>query len=330
MKRNYGSNQAATLQDLLNHSDAQPQSSVAVPVPPDASRVDGGGGFDPQERQRLIDMLLTPDNVGDAPQVDKPNAMSLLFTGLGDALSAHVAGNTGNPGMRTNAMDQYLRNIEMQKAEKRAYDERRGAATNRAKDRTANYLLSEMDRKQSDAAALRGRKDLQAEALAQAKLIQEEGQKTRDAQQQIERDRIAAQERMNTLDNTTRAIADAKQMALAKLKATGEADKDQHEEYKKVRMWTVANKADIIAKVKSGELIPDQVRETIQGMLDASDLVGPYRDAASAFIDNQIGVGLDRHEFAQTYEPQGPYKQGNYPVPAGASTLLRRPVGGGI
>jgi len=119
-------------------------------------------------------------------------------------------------------------------------------------------------------------------------------------------------------------------LALAKLKVTGEADKDQHEEYKKVRMWAVSNKADIIAKVKSKELTTDQVRETIQGMLEASDLVGPYMDAAAAFLENQIGVGLARHDFAQTYEPQGPYKQTNYPVPAGASTLQRRPVGGGL
>ena len=326
----YNPTRPMTLQDLLAHANAQSEDAVATPQPPDPARVDIPGATSPQDRQKLLDMLMAPDDVGPAPQVDKANAMSLLFTGLGDAMNAMVAGQTGNPGMRSDAMGQYLRTIESQKQDLRDYQQRKGMAHNVSKNRTAQYLLSEMDRKQSAADALQGRKDLQAAGLAQAKALADENQKNREASLQIERDRIAAQERMNTLDNTTRANADAKQMALAKLKATGEADKDQHDEYKKVRMWAVANKADIIAKVKSGELTPDQVRETIQGMLDASDLVGPYRDAASAFIENQIGVGLARHEFAQTYEPQGPYKQTNYPVPAGAATLQRRPVGGGL
>lgn len=321
MQRNYGSNRAATLQDLLNYSDAQPQSSVAVPAPPDASRVDGGGGFDPQERQRLIDMLLTPDNVGDAPQVDKPNAMSLLFTGLGDALSAHVAGNTGNPGMRTNAMDQYLRNIEMQKAEKRAYDERRGAAANRAKDRTANYLLSEMDRKQELATAAAAKKEMlayrtaqeqqaaaqEAARLAQAKAINDADNATR---LQIEK-----------MGNDNRAALAGAEARLHADRAKGEGDKAQHGVYVQLKGAIVAKKREYEQALAEGKITPEQVLAEWQDIRDAVDLDpnGPYAAAADAFFQDKIGPVLMKYAPQQGPAQGAPYDKAAFA--AGAAQL---------
>lgn len=133
------------LQALLSGADP------VGPLPPapaaQAQPTDDDGG----ERRRLLDLLSQPEDVGPEPTVDKPNALSLIFSALGDATNAFAAGKAGDSSLKTDAMGEYLANIERQKRDRQRFRERKGQSEFAARQRTAGVLLTEQDRRRDTA-----------------------------------------------------------------------------------------------------------------------------------------------------------------------------------
>lgn len=327
----YFQNQPTSLQDLLNQASLQPDASVETPGPPQASQVSTDGVMTPQERQKLMDILLAPEDAGPAPQVDKPNALAMLFSGLGDAVNAFAAGKSGDPGFRTHYFDQYQNSLNQQKADLQRYNEKVAGGKNRSKQRTAEFLLSESDRKQMRSDALQGQKDLKQLTLDSQRADREARVAASADAVAARREEIASREKIAKMQTDASITSERIQAQLHAKKFTDEADKDQHAEYAKSRQWIVSKKREYAQALADGKITPEQIRQEWQDTLDASDLTGDYKAAADAFWQDKIGAGLFQYE----YENQGPRVNQGGALPPPPAQPMRgarglRDVGGGI
>ena len=298
----YLQNQPTTLQDLLNQAALQPENPVGPSGPPQPSQVMTEGMMTPQDRQKLMDILLAPEDPGPAPQVDKPNALAMLFSGLGDAVNAFAANKHG--GATSNYFDQYLNKQNQQKADLQKYQEKVAAGKSRQRREGANYILGEADRKQERTDRLQAK----AEDLAWRKTQVEQANADRDAARQqakaINDADNATRLQIEKMGNDARARSDSLQVQLHSLRKTGEADKDQHAEYAKARQFVVGKKAEYMQMLADGKATPEQIIAQWQDTLDASDLSGKYREAADAFFQDKIGTLLMQYAPQQGLAPQ--------------------------
>jgi membrane protein involved in colicin uptake len=281
----------------------------------------------PQDRQKLLDVLLAPDNPGPEPAVDKPSAMAMLFSGLGDAVNAFAANKYG--GVTSSYFDQYLKKQNQQKADLQRYKEKVAEGGNEAKRRTANYLLSADDRARMRADELAGRKALQDDAQAARKAIADQTAAAAADAVNARREDIVSRERIAKMETDARLKAERMQVGLHEKKATDSADKEQHAEYAKARQFIIAKKREYSQALAEGKATPEQIRQEWADILDASDLTGDYRAAADAFWQDKIGVGLFQYE----YQNQGPQNQGMptpLPAPPSRRSTGLRDVGGGL
>lgn len=281
----------------------------------------------PQERQKLLDILFAPDDPGPVPEVDKPSALAMLFSGLGDATNAFAANAYG--GKTSSYFDQYLSKQNQQKADLKKYQEQVAEGRNRSKQRTAQYLLSEQDKKQMRADAAAGQKELKQLTLAAQAADRDAHVQAAAETVAARREEIASREKIAKMETDARVHSDNLQSVLHAKKLTDEGDKDQHAEYAKARQFIIAKKREYAQALAEGKVTPEQVRQEWQDTIDASDLTGDYRKAADAFWQDKIGVGLFQYE----YENQGPQDQGR-PTPVPGPPARRSPgmrdVGGGL
>lgn len=302
-------NQPTSLQDLLNHASAQPDAPVDTPTAPQPSSVGIDGVMTPQERERVLNLLLQPESPGPAPEVDKPNALAMIFSGLGDAVNAFNAGRNGQPGLGSNTFDQYLRRLDQQKADRRQWEADNASAQNRARMRGANYLLSRDGQARGLAATATDKAEQRAYDAAKQKerLAQDEAQfqqqKTWEAQKAREQHDFeltmqkASQAHAEKLAGISRRIADGDKSAQREQEALGSA------------MAYVGGTADGVMKMLEGDPannIPpmsiEEVQTKYRRAFDAMTkigLVGDARKAADAYLAQEVGPVIRQYGIAQ-------------------------------
>ena len=131
-----------SLTDLVMNQNYQSGAPVA-PGPDQPQGSDPGADY---QRNQLLQMLMTPDSVGPDLQVDKPNALALVLSGLGDAVSGFNAAKMGNPGFRSNYTGTYMDNIEQQKDSAHRFNERKKLRDAESKRRNLILGLNENQR----------------------------------------------------------------------------------------------------------------------------------------------------------------------------------------
>ena len=296
----YRQDQPQTLADLLAQAQGQPdQGYAAAPSGSTPNYLSGGGSTlsDPEVRA-LYERLMTPESQGPAPEVEKKSTLAQIFKGIGDAASTY-ASIMGRVPLETHGFQKYMDSIEASRRAHQDWEEKQAKAKDRAGREGAMFLLGQKEKEALAKSTAADRAALQKDALAQREAAATQASQDRAAQRDLQ---VTLQQMRDKADKYS---VDT-QAAIHKLKDTNENDKDQHEEYKKVRMWAVSQRDAVVAKVRSGEMTTDDVRRQLSDMLDASDLTGKYRQAAEAFLDAQIGTQLASHDFATKYENQGP------------------------
>ena len=291
----YGSNKPVTLQDLLAQANSQPDAPTSAPAPPSPSQIETPGVMNQQDRQKILDMLLAPDSVGPEPEVDKTNALSLLFTGLGDAINAGVAASTQNPGLKSNTMDQYLQRINNQKEELRAYKERKLKSERDAKHRTANYLLSADDRAREDKARLASQQE--------ARAYQEQKDKAAVAQHVTEQAAKEAADLKRFNDNKAWDLEMEKtrfshdQIIAGIKKKSGEGDDVAKHDQKALPeiISNIGGLADVAKERLAAGDTPESMQTRVRRMLDAAMLSPEARKAAENYYDAEVGPILREH-----------------------------------
>lgn len=297
-----------TLQDLMSQNLSARGPSGGFTAAPDIS---GSPDMD-AERQQALAMMSTPENLGDEPQVDKPNRLAQLLMGLGDALTARAAILGNSPGAKTHTLEAYMDYLAGQKDSRAQYQERKALLESRATKEKGAYLLSELDRKQARTDAAAADKEKRAyEAKKESDRVAQDRAEL-GAKIALSSAEISSREKIATMETKARERSDALQVKLHGLRQAGEADKDQHAEYAKARQFIISKKNEYAQALADGKATPDQIMQEWKDTLDASDLSGTYREAADAFFQDKIGTILMKYAPSQGPEnnPEGPLSQG--------------------
>jgi len=276
------------------------------------------GMMTPQDRQKLMDILLAPEDPGPAPQVDKPNALAMLFSGLGDAVNAFAANKHG--GATSNYFDQYLNKQNQQKADLQKYQEKVAEGRNRSKQRTASYLLNEQDRRQMKADALQGQKDLQAANLADRELARKERQQQIDAELKAKKDQFDEQKKWD-LEMEKARYGHEQAVAGLRLKRT-EGDKAAAEDQKNLGtiMGHIGGLAEVAPVALSGgnpasgipAMTPEQIVERVRHLINAQQFGPEAKKAAEDYFTSEIGPILREVQIKKMNDElaaQGPQQQ---------------------
>ena len=298
-----------TLADLISGNSPATAPPVA-PTQPAPASIGGEAGLSQQERSRLLELLTQPDAVGPAPEADT----STTGTTIGANISAAFADALGTyasilgGGKAPDFMKQLDNKRQLDKEARRSYQERLAKSKTDAGKLKANYILSADDRarersrddkarlaSQQEANAYRDQKD-KAEAVqhiadqAQVKAMADEANATRL--------------KIEEMGNKAKVQSDSMQLQLHKLRQNGEGDTAQHKEYATIRQGIVQQRRAIEKGLASGEITPEQVLQDWQDTLDATDLAGPYKEAANAFFQDKYGVLLMRYAPSQNLPPR--------------------------
>jgi len=303
MPQDYASSLKFGLQDLMAGNGG------GYAPPPQAPQVPGSP--DPLETQRaaLLAQLMQPDQTVPDKEAPKRNMLASILMGLGDAGTAYASVIGNAPGIKTDTLGNYMAFLAQQKDSAEKFNERKKLGDAESKRRNLVIGLNELDTKQARADAAAAKKEMLAYRTAQdqqhAAEVANAGVQAKALNDADNATRISIEK----MGNAARARSDGLQADLHRLRATGEADKDQHAEYAKSRQFIVGKKAEWAQMLAEGKATPEQIIAQWQDTLDASDLSGKYREAADAFFQDKIGTLL------MQYAPQ----QGPAPQPYGAT-----------
>lgn len=288
-----------TLQDLLsqNLSAQGPAGGFTA-----AQNIPGSPDMD-AERQQALAMMATPENLGEGPQVDKPNRLAQILMGVGDALTAAAAIKGNSPGAKTHTLEAYMDYLARQKESRTQYDERKALLESRATKEKGAYLLSELDRKQarSDAAA----------ATKEERAYQAKKEADRVSQDKAELETRAAL----SAEAASKEMAWKERMAsaerrheesLVKLRSQQEngskTAKDQLEglSQAKVGVNQIANNLPRLIQGyadQAGEhpgMKPDEIETLFRRSLAELNLDKDATEAARAYFDQEVGSQFQR------------------------------------
>ena len=286
----YSGGRTPTLEDLLGgtYSGGPPPEA-----PPIALESPSSGGLSSTERRKLVDLLLQPDQVGPAPEAPVKGWQAAIGGGLsalGDALNAYVAGQSGNPGMRSDFAGKFQENRSRKAQGLQQYLQQKAEAATRAKQRTANYLLSESDKQQMRQDAQAGKLELQANQLAQRKA--DEAQRVVEAAARIDlqKTEIDSRERIAKMESDARERVASAERGLHALRMKGEGDKDQHKIFVEAKGAIIAKKREYDVLLAEGKITPEQIASEWEDIKSALDLdpSGPYAAAVDVFFKRQM------------------------------------------
>jgi len=288
----YRPNQPTNLYDLLAQQQNQDQGPSA-PAPPAASQpsaVQNTGGLSPQDRQKLIDVLLAPEDPGPAPTVKKANPIAQALMAVGDAGSTFAAILGGNGGVRTNAFEQYQNRLAQQQAELKQYQEKAAQSRTRAKDRTANYLLSQDDQQraaQERASAARDLKELtlaSQKADREARIAENEAKRVQD-QAQFDAQQKAATAMENLRFEHDKVTAGIRERANAGDKQAAEDAKGLSGIYGTVSALAATAKQNLV----EGKTTPDELQSLVESEIDQATMLSPDgRKAAYLYVAKKL------------------------------------------
>ena len=265
------------------------------------------GGSDSPLVQQLLAQAFAPQDLGPRPEVYKPKFGNKLAAALGDAFSAY--GRAFAPIPATNYRGEQLgRKLESEDKQAR-YDAAKALSGSNSGREKARFQLGEISDKQARAEQARAKTEELAYRKTQAEQHAAELADARAQAKALNDADNATRVKIEEMGNQARARSDSLQADLHRLRATGEADKDQHGEYAKARQFIIGKKAEYAQMLAEGKATPEQIIAQWQDTLDASDLSGKYREAADAFFQDKVGTLL------MQYAPQ----QGAAPQPFGAT-----------
>jgi hypothetical protein len=314
----YRPNQPTSLYDLLAQAQNQEQgpSVPAPPAPSQPSAVQNTGGLSPQDRQKLVDMLLAPEDPGPAPTVEKANPIAQALMAVGDAGSTFAAILGGNSGVRTNAFEQYQNRLAQQKAELRQYQEKVAQSKNRSKKEGANYLLSQ------DAAATERSLAEKAEKAKALAIAQETARK-----EALVKDAATLKREQDLADDAAHQKFELEKMKLNRdwdmkieqfraahkdpdEKKAKQGEKDQASFAKGVQIALALRDGDpksglvpFAEQVKQGvdpKVLATQLRNRFEEELDAEGVFGTGRDLARNFFNRKM---IEAFESATAPQP---------------------------
>jgi hypothetical protein len=304
----YRPNKIGTLQDLLNQETLKPSSWVEAPAPPEAPQVNTEGMLTPQDRQSLLDVLFTPEELGPAPAVDKPNALAMLFSGLGDATNAFNAARTGNSGLQSDFFDQYQRTLNQQKVDRQKYVEGLAKSRERANKGKAEFLLGEdaSARERQLAASAAKAAEEKADRLLREKIQRETVATVEDRAFQLKK-----QQEASVLDREENEARFRHETGLKKLELAARG-KDDPKTEKALQQFSLGSRIANgilrgVSESKDGPAIPplaqrligdpennippqtpDEIRREFEDEMTQEGIFGPPRDLARDYFNERL------------------------------------------
>ncbi len=288
---------APTLQDLLSGAASTP--AYGEPPAPPAPDSGGGGGLSSQERQKLIELLMQPEDVGPPPPEpagEGQRALSMAFSGLGDALSGFVAGKTSNPGFQTDYAGNMSNRFLAQRLEKQRYLRQKGEAASKAKRDTAALILSDAEKRQMREDERKGREELKQMGIDQQKAALKQA---RDLADEAATRETAREATKNTFLENQSKIERAKDIAVAKIHA-GAENGDAAAKYDQKKLPDVLGDLSALAdgaaiSLGGGDpaqqipkMTPDQLLKRADRIVESSGLSADGKAAARAFIHKEL------------------------------------------
>ena len=259
-----------------------------------------GNSVDSQIQQQ-IEALSQPEPTVEAPVGPESKGWQRAISALADAGMVYASGL--NPSIRPqHFLGQLMGQDQMNRDRAAGNKARKGGAEREAQRRGDELKLRQLIGKKAGEAAAKER----AEDIALREKEKADEMAFKQAQlANLAADRAADNARQEAALKQAATLAqrsDDLQIRLHKMKLTEEGDKDQHSEYAKSRQFVVAKAREWSQALAEGKATPEQVRQEWGDIVDASDLTGPYREAANAFFEHKMGDSL----FPYEYENQGP------------------------
>jgi hypothetical protein len=249
-------------------------------------------------------MLMTPDSVGPDPQVDKPNALALVLSGLGDAVSGFNAAKMGNPGFRSNYTGTYMDNIEQQKDSAHRFNERKKLRDAESKRRNLILGLNENQR------ALEAKAAQIAEGKAD-RALQDKIKRDQDAEvsrRQFELDKMAQD---HALDQQEQGARFKHEEGMKRLEASLKTGDDPKAE-KALQAFSLGSRIanTIVRGLPEGKdgpavpplsvllkgdkengvvpITPDEIRRQFEDEMTQEGIFGPARDLARDYFNERL------------------------------------------
>jgi hypothetical protein len=264
-----------------------------------------GGGLSP-EQQRLLEIIMSPDQAGPAPPPDDETVGTKLgaqiFSTLGDALSGYAAGINGT--QQSQFHNTYLARREYKRSERERHGAQQAQSQAEAKRRGAEYLFraneQNADRQaagedraagEQKAAAIRAEDQrIRAEEREQTRsdmLIREAADETYRQgqakwQQRVDQSLIDSRNRDKNPDRNVKGIADAASVALV-LRNGAPATKDEPEV------------PSAQAKLAAGAT-PQSLLDEFEEELDTMALSGKDREEAIQYFLKKINPIIEQHD----------------------------------
>lgn len=283
---------SVTLESLLT---GQGGAAPVAPGPPQPDYLGGDdGGLPPGERNRLLQILMQPDDVGPPPEIDEgnlgTNIGSNIFAGIGDALGAYASILGG--GRAPNFMQQLQEKREFDKALKRQHGQRKAGAETDAKRRTAEYLLSQDDAKLQRQQELADKKAEAQEKAALAK-IQDENKLTDAALKRGQELADADRKRKHDLEDAETKFGYDKVLAGIRAK---DSDGDPDSKHDKKALFGAkglfAEIGELVetgsSGLQDGSVSPDQMAQIVEQRIEEEGLSEQGAEAVRLLFKKRI------------------------------------------
>jgi len=259
-------------------------------------------------RQRLIDILTAPDEQGPPPQVDKPNALAMALSGIGDSLNSFNAARRGDPGLRSDYFQQYLSNLDQQKESLRKYQTKLAESQSASKKSRAQFLLADQDIQAA-----------KADAKIQAEQDRIARQKEKEQEATLKQADITAENLRNEArikgENERARLSRITDVSVARIHARAAAG-DEHAKFDQKALpevmgllsdladgtQTALSGGDVAAKIPS--MTPDQIEARKRRIIEGSGLSPDAKAAAYAFAEREVGGELTSFQQKQASQSQ--------------------------
>jgi hypothetical protein len=240
----------------------------------------------------LYDALMRPDDQGPAPTVEKKSTAGSIFRLLGDAVSTYASIMGRTNGLETQSFQKYLDQLERQKSDKQAYDEKTDRAKTAAELRGREFLYTAEERRASRANEQAGREELKRMGAEQQRLDRE----ARVAEQAA--DRAAREKEMkqkNDWDKEMEAARFTRETAVANIrKRAAEGDEIAKDDDKKLGdiIANIGGLAEVAKERLAAGDTPEQMNARVRRMIDAARVSPEARKAAENYYNEEMGTIL--------------------------------------
>ncbi len=279
----------ATLQDVLMGGYQPPMVGGAAYQAP---------AVDPS----LEDQAFAAPDLGPRPGGGKPNRLSQVLLGIGDALNSS-ASILGGADVRTHNLQGYQDYLASQQQAAEQYDRLKASQDSEIKRGKAQFLLGQNERKQMKADEQQGREDLKKMQIADREQARLDAKGLADEKLAQDKAQFEAQK---AWDKQKLEIQNAHDTAMATIREKASKGDDVAKEDRKALTPIIGAIADLSLTARQnlvdGKTTPDELGSLIQNEIDKAQLSPDGEKAAHAYYNKKMADIL--REYQMSKQPQ--------------------------